>query len=245
MNSDKELCLNIDDLKISYTLSDSKKSKHIRLVIDIHGLRVVKPIKAKMAEVEKVLQAKSDWIYKHYQDYQTMKVDEKQRNWESGESVLYRGKDYDIKIFQHKEKSTRIHFNGSSFEIFINEMFSENERNFLIESAFKKWYRINAYEAIKDRLDTYCKIIGLAHNMMKIKEQKTRWGSCSNKGNLNFNWKLIMSPQWVIDYVIIHEICHLRFLNHSKEYWTMVEMYMPNFKEARLWLKKNGSGLKL
>jgi predicted metal-dependent hydrolase len=80
---------------------------------------------------------------------------------------------------------------------------------------------------------------------MSIREQKTRWGSCSKKGNLNFNWKLIMSPPWVIDYVVIHEICHLRHLNHSKEYWALVEYYMPEYKSAREWLKKNGAKLAL
>ena len=245
MSSDKELCLNIGDLVIPYILSDSKKTKHIRLIIDINGLRVVKPPKSKMHEVEKVLQAKSNWIYKHFMDFQTMKVDKTKRNWESGERVLYRGQKYNIMIFPHKEQATHINFNGKRFEIFVNETVCENDRKILIENAFRKWYRKTANEAIKDRLDDYCKITGLTYNTMRIKEQKTRWGSCSNKGNLNFNWKLIMSSQWVIDYVIVHEICHLRYLNHSKEYWAMVEMYMPNYKEAREWLKKNGLGLTL
>ena len=155
------------------------------------------------------------------------------------------GGKYNIRIFTQKEKRTTVNFNGKSFEIFVNENTGENERKTLIENAFRKWYMRTANEAISERLDYHCKIIGMTYNTMRIKEQKTRWGSCSKKGNLNFNWKLIMSPQWVIDYVIVHEVCHLRYLNHSKEYWKMVELYMPDYKKAQEWLKKNGMGLRL
>lgn len=245
MSSDKELCLNIGNLAIPYTLSDSTKTKYIKLVMDINGLKVVKPTNANMDEVEKLLRTKSNWIYKHFMDFQSMKVEEYNRDWESGERVLYRGKKYNIRIFPHREQATSINFNGKRFEIFINENVSAPDRKTIIENAFRKWYMRTAYECIKDRLDYYCKIIGLSYNTLRIKEQKTRWGSCSKKGNLNFNWKLIMSPPWVIDYVVIHEVCHLRYLNHSKEYWAMVEMYMPNYQKAQEWLKKNGLGLTL
>ena len=88
--SDTELCLNIGNTAIPYTLSDSKKTKYIKLVMDINGLRVIKPTKAKFEEVENVLRAKSNWIFKHYMDFQTMKVDEYKREWESGERVQYK-----------------------------------------------------------------------------------------------------------------------------------------------------------
>lgn len=240
MKSYKGLCLNIGNTAIPYTLSDSKKTKHIKLVVDKDGLRVVKPPRARIEEVESLLQAKSNWIFKHYMNFQTIKINEYKRKWESGERVPYLGNEYNIKIFLHKKQRTSINFNGDTFEIFVNDTAYENDRKTLIEKALRRWYISTAYETIKERLDYLCKIIGLTYNTMRIKEQKTRWGSCSKKKNLNFNWKLIMSPQWVIDYVIIHEICHLRHLNHSKEYWAMVEMYMPGYKKAREWLKKNG-----
>lgn len=241
--STKELCLNIGNLTIPYLLTDSEKTKHIKLVMDIDGLKVIKPEKTDMAEVEKLLHGRSSWIFKHYMEFQSMKVDEYKREWESGERVLYRGKKYNIRIFTHREQATKINFNGKRFEIFINE--DASDRKTVLEDAFSRWYKRAAQESIKDRLLYYCKITGLGYNTMRIKEQKTRWGSCSKKGNLNFNWKLVMSPPWVIDYVVVHEVCHLRYLNHSKEYWAMVEMYMPDYKKAQEWLKKNGLGLTL
>lgn len=245
MKSNKELCLNIGNQVIPYTLSDSKRAKHIRLVMNMSGLKVIKPLKASIYEVKKVLETKSNWIYKHYISFQARKTDEYKREWESGEIILFRGIQYNIIILPHKKKAIIINFNGKRFEIFINDTYSENERKSLIENAFKKWYIKTAFEVIKDRLDYYCKITGLTYNTFRIKEQKTCWGSCSKKRNLNFNWKLIMSPQWILDYVILHEICHLRHLNHSKEYWAMVEIYMASYKKAQKWLKKNGTGLAL
>ena len=119
------------------------------------------------------------------------------------------------------------------------------EKKEYIEAAFRKWYISAARCEIKEKLKYYSSIIGVSYNDVRIKEQKTRWGSCSKKGNLNFNWKLIMAPAWVLNYVIVHELCHLRYLNHSKEFWSILANYMPDYKNATAWLKENGSALKL
>jgi len=198
-----------------------------------------------MSDIARALEAKSSWIYKHYMEFQSRKAGEYKREWESGEKVLYKGKEYEIGIFKHEDKRTTISFNGTRFEIFINKDIEADERKFLVENILKLWYKKVAKIYLKDRLGYFCKITGLTYNIMRIKEQKTRWGSCSKKGNLNFNWKLIMSPEWVIDYIIVHEVCHLRYLNHSKDFWNMVALYMPGYKKAREWLKENGPGLKL
>lgn len=245
MNSARELCFNIGNLSIPYTITESKQARHIKLTIDINGFRVIKPCKAKMNDVNRALESKQNWIYKHYMEFQSMKAEECKKEWESGEKALYKGKEYEIRIFFHKQKSAIIKFNGTRFDIFINEDIGASERKALLENVIRYWYKKAAKEYLKDRLDYFCKITGLAYNTMSIKEQKTRWGSCSKKGNLNFNWKLIMSPEWVIDYLVVHEVCHLRYLNHSKEYWNIVSLYMPDYKKAREWLRKNGSGLRL
>jgi predicted metal-dependent hydrolase len=245
MRESKALSFHIGSLAIPYTVSESKRAKYIKLVMGIEGLNVVKPYRVSLEEVDEVLNRKRNWIYKHYHEFLSMRVDAVKRNWETGESVLFRGENYNIKIFTHKEKTPRIHFNGKSFDVFIDGTIDEESRKSIIERAFKKWFIRIAGEVYKERVDYYAKIIGLSYKDIKIKEQKTRWGSCSGKKNLNFNWKVILSPMWVLDYVVVHELCHLRYMNHAKEYWAMVERYMPDFKKAQEWLKKNGMGLKL
>jgi predicted metal-dependent hydrolase len=85
--------------------------------------------------------------------------------------------------------------------------------------------------------------IGVAFQGIRIKNTKTRWGSCSSKGNLNFNWKLMMAPPYAMEYVVIHELCHLKHLNHSKAFWALVSEHMPDYKKAETWLKNHGSVL--
>ena len=89
----------------------------------------------------------------------------------------------------------------------------------------------------------YAKIIGVNYGRITIRAQRTRWGSCSQKGNLNFNCLLSLAPSDVLDYVVIHELCHLRHMDHSKKFWADVEKYCPKYKSAKAWLKADGSAL--
>ena len=98
-------------------------------------------------------------------------------------------------------------------------------------------------EYISNRVSFFADDMKLAYGRVCIKHQKTRWGSCSGKGNLNFNCLLMLCPLEVIDYVIIHELCHLKHQNHSKDFWNEVEKYMPDYKIHRRWLKDNGGKL--
>ncbi len=101
----------------------------------------------------------------------------------------------------------------------------------------------NAKEIIPVRTEHYAKIMGLSYGRVTIRKQRTRWGSCSSKGNLNFNCLLILTPPEVMDYVIVHELCHLMEMNHSKAFWTKVEEIMPYYRENRKWLKEKGGEL--
>jgi hypothetical protein len=245
MTSEKELSLNIGELGIPYTISVSTRAKNIKLVIDTKGLRVIKPQKAKMNDVDRILKDKSKWIYKYYIEFQRVKMEESKRQWISGETIPYKGENCDIEIFSQKDERISLSFKKNRFEVFVNETVCEEDKKILIEEIFRKWFVKNARINIKERLDYFTKITGLTYNTFRIKEQKTRWGSCSQKKNLNFNWKLIMAPDWIMDYVILHEVCHLRHLNHSKEFWALVEIYMPTYKKAEEWINSNGSRLRL
>ena len=108
---------------------------------------------------------------------------------------------------------------------------SESKRNVYIRKA---------KETITKRVSYFARLMGISYRNITIREQKTRWGSCSSEKNLNFNWKLILAPPEVLDYVVVHELCHLKEMNHSKAFWDEVGKVMPEYETYKLWLKENG-----
>lgn len=97
-----------------------------------------------------------------------------------------------------------------------------------------------ALKKIPERVNDYAKQMGEMYSGIRIKDQKTLWGSCSTRRNLNFNWRLVMAPEKVLDYVIVHELCHLKHMDHSPAFWHWVESVMPDYRKHRKWLKENG-----
>lgn len=112
-------------------------------------------------------------------------------------------------------------------------------------SALEKRYRETAKEYFPKRAAYYAALLGVSYDRIRIAGQKTRWGSCSSNKTLSFNWKLMLAPPKVLDYVVVHEICHLREMNHSPRFWALVESLMPDYKQQRKWLKENGHTLEL
>lgn len=113
------------------------------------------------------------------------------------------------------------------------------KRDYLTNEEIQKLAE-NALEYIPGRVHYFAKQISVTYGKITIRNQRTRWGSCSSKGNLNFNCLLMLTPPDVIDYVIVHELCHRKEMNHSKKFWAEVEKTLPNYKEQVMWLKQNG-----
>lgn len=109
----------------------------------------------------------------------------------------------------------------------------------------KKKYKATAKRYFYERVEYYLPMTGGAYSSIRVADQKTRWGSCSSNGVLSFNWRLMLAPPRVLDYVVVHELCHLTHMNHSKNFWSMVESVYPNYKEYENWLKENGHKLVL
>lgn len=125
----------------------------------------------------------------------------------------------------------------------MERMKNEQHKLAKTECLTKEDIRRLAEQAIKyipDRVKYYADIIGVSYGKITIRNQKTRWGSCSNKGNLNFNCLLMMAPPEVVDYVVVHELCHRKEMNHSKAFWNEVEIILPDYKKSVCWLKEEG-----
>jgi predicted metal-dependent hydrolase len=114
-----------------------------------------------------------------------------------------------------------------------------------LPSALECWYREQARAILSERVGVFEPVMGARHARIAIRDQKTRWGSCSSQGNLSFNWRLVMAPLPVIDYVVVHELAHLSELSHSQRFWDIVARYCPDHREHRRWLREHGPRLAL
>ena len=118
----------------------------------------------------------------------------------------------------------------------------ENRANMVTYSRQEeRSYREKARAILTDKTEYYGRLIGVTYNRIRIADQKTRWGSCSSVGNLNYNWKLVLMPPGVLDYVVVHELAHRREMNHSAAFWKVVATWMPDYKKYRKWLRDNGN----
>ena len=145
-----------------------------------------------------------------------------------------------IKFVEEKQNWIKKHLVQMYFK--AEEMKKQKKEPALTNADIEKLCQ-KALSVIPDKVKYYAEIMGVTYGRITIRNQKTRWGRCSSKGNLNFNCLLMLMPDKVLDYVVVHELCHLKQMNHSKKFWKEVERYMPDYKNYKKWLNENGGAL--
>ncbi len=210
------------------------KRKTVGLFIQPDGKLVVRaPLRATKAQIEEVVVRMNGWILDKQAEVRRISAERATattRSYEEGEKFYYLGVQYSLKLVDRQKEALRL---DGSFLLARSMQWNASE-------VFETWYRSQAREVIEQRTAFYSQKHGLVYNQLRIKDTRTRWGSCSMKRNLNFNFRLIMAPLEVIDYVIVHELVHLVHHNHSRLFWDAVQAILPDYQVRRLWLKKNG-----
>lgn len=164
-----------------------------------------------------------------------------EKEYADGELFMYLGRNYVLQLCWDKS-ATKPEVAMQKDTLLVR---TSTEDKVIIKNAIELWYKNKARELIRERINHYQPAIKISPNRVTVKNQKKRWGSCSSKGNLNFNWRIMMAPLEIVDYIVVHEMCHLIHLNHSREYWQLVAAILPDYKKRRQWLKKNGAMLNL
>lgn len=233
--------VNLQGRTVYYTVRISRRAKHLCLKVhcDSAELEVVVPGGYDLGQLERVLRNKQDWILDQINRFQQLKK-LALSGQEGGKRVYYRGCACEV-VTKVKQGNNRSVFLSGGKLVVTVPAGSENEAGALLE----QWLRSAARQIITQRVEIISKALKLSYNRIFIRNQKTRWGSCSQKRNLNFNWRLVMAPPDVLDYIIIHELMHLIELNHSKKFWRLVAGVCPDYQTHRAWLRKNGSCLTL
>ncbi|KJS88267.1 MAG: hypothetical protein JM58_01535 [Peptococcaceae bacterium BICA1-8] len=230
----------IGQTEIAYEMCPSTKAKQIRITIVNDKVRVSFPRGTNEQKVKGFVEDKKEWILKTLEANKLSEVKNPQKNYRTGEVYLYLGRSYMLQTKVYQRAKPYLKLTDNAIWVFIPENVPESNWAILVKEELSKWYKNQAQQVYQEKLEHYSKIMGLKYNQLRIKNQATRWGSCSSKGNLNLNWRVIMAPEDVIDYLIIHELAHLKFMNHSQQFWQLVATFKPDYIKWKKWLKDNG-----
>ncbi|HNM35874.1 MAG TPA: SprT family zinc-dependent metalloprotease [Anaerolineales bacterium] len=211
------------------------KRRTIALIVERDGsLTVRAPRRATLNDIYGFIQEKTDWILRSREKLKAIKPIPK-KAYVDGERFLFLGQEYELRLVPPQRPALK--FDGG-----FTLSTSAQERG---EQAFTKWYKTQALTVFTECVNHYANLHGLIPKEVKVNSAKTRWGSCTSAGTLNFTWRLVMAPLEVIDYVVLHELAHLKVKNHSPRFWKLVESLCPDFKHHRKWLRDHGETMTL
>jgi len=165
----------------------------------------------------------------------------KPKEYVNGEAFPYLGKNYRLKRLLGQSGDAKL--KHGYIQIPVPESALEGLTEASMRSSLVSWYKAHAATKLKEKTKRYASILGVEPNSVSVREYKARWGSCASSGDISYNWRIIMAPHHIVDYVVVHELCHLLEHNHSARYWRLVGSVISDHKECREWLKVNGAAL--
>ena len=211
------------------------KRRTIALIVERDGsLTVRAPKRATLNDIHSFIHEKTDWILRSREKLKAI-VAHPKKQYLDGESFLFLGQEYQLRLVPPQRPALK--FDGG-----FTLSTSARERG---EHTFTQWYKAQALKVFSERVSHYATLHGLSPTQVKVNSAKMRWGSCTSTGTINFTWRLIMAPLEVIEYVVVHELAHLKIRNHSPRFWKLVESLCPDFKRHRKWLREHGEKLNL
>ena len=214
---------------IAYRIRRSERARRVRVTVDATGVEVVLPRRAPEREAAAAVRELEPWIRRRIGEHRRAEEIVAAR----AGGVPYLGR----LLHVHAEPGrTRVHRRG---DVLLAPAGAERV------PALERWYRRAARTEIAPRLDRACALTGTAYTTLTIRGQRTRWASCSRGGAMSFNWRLLLAPEAVLDYVVWHEVCHLELMDHSPRFWALVERWCPDWRQHSRWLRRHGSTLVL
>jgi len=222
-------------MKINYSIKYSER-KTISIIVERDRSVLVRaPLNTSEELIENEISKRKFLLFQKINHTQKYNLPRDRMEFVSGESLLYFGKYYKLEVVN--ELINGIEFDNK-FLISINDQ--KEAKQYL-----KTWYIKQAQEKIIPKVKSFANSLGVNYKKISILDLKYRWGSCTPKDNINFNWRLIKAPGFVIDYIIVHELTHLLEANHTPTFWNIVSVQLPHYENAKEWLKENGKLLEV
>jgi predicted metal-dependent hydrolase len=215
---------------LDYTVRRSPRARRVRVAVSPErGVEVVLPRRARARDAEAAVVELRPWIDRRLREIEAARAVVAAR----GDAVPYLGSHLRL-VAQPGRR--RAHRRGDALLVPDGDAAG---------AAVERWYRRMARAEVGPRLDAAVAALGVGYRTLTIRDQRTRWGSCSSTGAMSFNWRLLLAPEEVLDYVVWHEACHLLVLDHSPRFWALLERHVPGYAEPRRWLRRHGATLVL
>ena len=229
------------DGRIPYPLRRSDRARHARIEVDRDGVRVIVPRGMALREAAAFVASRQSWIERTLRRYQQGERGSPRARLADGGSVPYLGRELLLRA-RAEPGRVRPHVARRDGELRV-AVGDPGEGP--LRAALERWYRRQARVEVAARLDAATVRAATTYSGLSIRGQRTRWASCSQDGAMSFNWRLMLAPEEILDYVVEHEVAHLEVLGHSRRFWSLVERRYPEYRERERWLRRHGPALVL
>lgn len=230
----------LGEREVPYTVRPSRRARRVSLRIREAGhVEVIVPLHHLVPAPETVLERHAAWILRAFERLRRSGGGEVSPPVD-GSSILFLGRERTLRIYREARRRPSITLTDSEI---IVRLTTESPGD--VRLLLGRWMRARAESVIPDRVRALNDRWKFRYSSITVRDQRTRWGSCSRKGALSFNWRLIILPPVVADYLICHELAHLKYLDHSSGFWNLVARICPSFRESERWLRRNGRSVAL
>lgn len=214
---------------VEYEVHRSSDATKPRIDVDMRGVTVVVP-ESEAVQLAELLKENAAWIIEKKRKYDAYQNQIPERHFEAGATFPYHGKQHEV-VIERRPSSAIVDGTFRLAEHHVEET--------SVKRALETLYRRKARETFEERAGHYAAEMGLKYEQIEVRNQRTKWGSCSTTGTLGLNWRLMMTPLAVLDYIVIHELAHLREPNHTKDFWSLVEEHDPHYEDHAHWLEEH------
>jgi predicted metal-dependent hydrolase len=248
---------------IPYRIRRSERARRARILVDGDGVEVVLPRRFPLREVEPFVEEKRAWIERTLRRLRETEAELPAARLEDGGLVPYLGESLILSVrVEAGRRREHVARRGHELRVALpahpDQLPPSRGQLPLLQAeaplapaegalpeALERWYRRRARAEIAPRLDAACARAGTAYSRLQIRGQRTRWASCSSTGAMSFNWRLLLAPAGILDYVVEHEVAHLELLDHSPRFWCLLASRCPDWREREAWLRRHGHALRL
>ena len=230
---------------IKFAIKRTKRKKTMAITVGLdEGVKVRIPYRMATKKVYFLIKKKVPWVMKHLNAIKELNYAVVKHEFVSGESFVYLGRHFRLRVKRIKNtEEPEVVMNAGYLETKVNSALNKRKQADVVRSALITWYKQHALQKLSERVSIYVRKIGISRPIVVVRDQKKRWGSCNTNGTLRINWRIIMAPMSVVDYVIAHELCHLKYSNHSVRFWENLRTVIPDYQSRRYQLRSIGSML--